>query len=220
MNVSDVMTRNVITLMPGHSVRHAAQIMLDHHVSGVPVVEAGTLVGILTEGDLLRRTEFGLPGARQQAWETANWAAGNARDFVRSHSWRVGDVMSKPVVTVGEDTPLGDVAVLLGTRGIKRLPVLRNGELVGVVSRSDLLRIIAATKPEGIAGGDEALRISAEARLREAGSVFDPTPTVTVEHGVVHLWGRVRSEAERDAARVSIESIQGLGGIEDHLTIG
>jgi CBS domain-containing protein len=220
MNVSDVMTHNVITLMPGHSVRHAAQIMLDHHVSGVPVVDDGTLVGILTEGDLLRRTEFGLPQTRRHAWETANWASGSARDFVKSHSWRVDDVMSKPVVTVTENTPLGDVAILLGTRGIKRLPVMRQGELVGVVSRSDLLKLIAASAPETIAGGDDALRISAEARLLEAGSVFAALPTITVEHGVVHLWGRIRSEAERDAARVSIEGIRGLGGIQDHLTIG
>lgn len=219
MNVSDVMSKDVITLMPGHSVRHAAQMMLDNHVSGIPVVDGSTPVGIITEGDLLRRTEFGLPGSRQQAWETASWAAGTARDFVKSHSWRVGDVMSKPVVTVSEDTPLGDAAILLATRGIKRLPVLRNGELVGVVSRSDLLKIIAASVPEGIAGGDAALGIAAGARLREAGAVFEETPSVTVEHGIVHLWGRIRSEAERDAARVAVESIQGIGGIEDHLTI-
>lgn len=220
MNVADIMTRTVVTLMPGHSVRHAAQIMLDHQVSGVPVVDAGELVGILTEGDLLRRTEFGLPPSRQDAWDRANWAEGSARDFVKSHSWRVGDVMSKPVVTVSEDTPLGDVAVLLGTRGIKRLPVLRDGQLVGVVSRSDLLKIVASTADEPFAGGDEALRIGAEARLREAATVFAATPTVTVEHGIVHLWGSIRSEAERDAARVAVESIRGIGGIEDHLTVG
>lgn len=220
MNVADIMTRTVVTLMPGHSVRHAAQIMLDHHVSGVPVLDAGELVGILTEGDLLRRTEFGLPPSRQDAWDRANWAEGSARDFVKSHSWRVGDVMSKPVVTVTEDTPLGDVAVLLGTRGIKRLPVLRDGQLVGVVSRSDLLKIVASTSDEPFAGGDEALRIGAEARLREAATVFASTPTVTVEHGIVHLWGNIRSEAERDAARVAVESIHGIAGIEDHLTIG
>ena len=219
MNVSDVMTRNLITLTPGHGVRHAAQMMLDYDVSGIPVVDAGVLVGILTEGDLLRRTEFGLPRSQQQAWETANWAAGNARDFVKSHSWRVGDVMSKPVVTVTEDTPLADVAILMGTRGIKRLPVVRNGELVGVVSRSDLLKIIAGSAPEIISGGDEALGVAAIARLREVGPVFAMTPSVTVEHGIVHLWGHIRSEAERDAARVAIESIQGIGGIEDHLTV-
>ncbi len=220
MNVSDVMTRSLVTLMPGHSIRHAAQIMIDHHVSGIPVVDAGDLVGILTESDLLRRTEFGLPRSQQQAWDRANWAEGSARDFVKSHSWRVSDVMSKPVVTVSEDTSLGDVAILLGTRGIKRLPVLRNGELVGVVSRSDLLKIIATSSPEEIAGGDDALRIGAEARLREASVLFASIPTVTVERGVVHLWGHIRSEAERDAARVAIESIHGNGGVEDHLTLG
>jgi CBS domain-containing protein len=219
MNVSDVMTHNVITLMPGHSVKHAAQIMLDYEVSGVPVVDAGALVGIITEGDLMRRTEFGLPRSGVQSRVTTTAAAGSARDFVKSHSWRVGDVMSRPVVTVSEDTPLDDVAILLGTRGIKRLPVLRSGELVGVVSRSDLLKIIAGSAPEGVAAGDAAFGIAASARLRDAGPIFAITPTVTVEHGVVHVWGQIRSEAERDAARVAIESIQGIGGIEDHLTV-
>ncbi len=221
MNVADIMTRTVVTLTPGHSVRHAAQILLDHHVSGVPVIDdAGEIVGILTEGDLLRRTELGLSGSHQAGWDRANWAAGSARDFVKSHSWRVSDVMSKPVVTVTEETSLGDVAVLLGTRGIKRLPVVRDRQLVGVVSRSDLLKIIAGSSDEQFAPGDEALRIGAQARLGEAASVFAMVPTVTVEHGIVHLWGKIRSEAERDAARVAVESIHGANGIEDHLTIG
>lgn len=220
MNVADVMSRNVVTLMPGHSIRHAAQLMLDHHVSGIPVVDAGELVGVITEGDLLRRTEFGLPRSSQEAWDRANWAEGSARDFVKSHSWKVGDVMSKPCVTVTEDTTLADVAILLGTRGIKRLPVLRDGALVGVVSRSDLLKIIAVSGQDVIAAGDDALRIGAETRLREAANMFASIPSVTVEKGIIHLWGSIRSEAEREAARVAIERIHGIGGIEDHLTIG
>ena len=219
MNVADVMSRAVVTVMPGHSVRHAAQIMLDHKVSGVPVVDGeGQLVGILTEGDLLRRVEYGLTGSRPH-WIKSVASEGAARDFVKSHSWRVADVMSKPVVTVTEATTLADVAVLFGTRGIKRAPVVRSGVLVGVVSRTDLLRIIAAAKPEKIAAGDSALEISAATRLRDADTIFDSCPEVTVVNGVVHLWGQVRSEAERDAARVAIEGIEGLSGIEDHLSI-
>lgn len=219
MNITDIMSRDLVTLMPGHSIRHAAQIMLDHHVSGLLVIDGdGKLVGMLTEGDLLRRAEFG-PGLGKTHWSAANSAEGNARDFVRSHSWRVGDVMSAPVVTVNADTPIADVALLFGTRGIKRVPVLDAGRLVGVVSRSDLLKPIAETKPEAVAGGDDALRISAEARLRGAGDIFAMCPDVTVAHGVVHLWGRVRSEAERDAARVAVESVHGISGIEDHLTL-
>lgn len=219
MNIADVMSRDLVTLMPGHSIRHAAQIMLEHHVSGLPVVDGdGKLVGILTEGDLLRRSEFGLTGSNTH-WTEANSPEGNARDFVKSHSWRVGDVMSTPVVTVTEDTSLADVAVLFGTRGIKRVPVLRGGQLVGVVSRSDLLKLIATSQPEAGASGDEAMRVSAEAYLRDAGDIFAMCPDVTVSNGIVHLWGRVRSEAERDAARVAVESVHGINGVEDHLTV-
>ena len=219
MNVADVMTRTVVTVMPGHSVRHAAQIMLDHKVSGVPVVDGdGHLAGILTEGDLLRRIEFGLTGSRPH-WIESVAPEGAARDFVKSHSWRVGDVMSTPVATVTETTSLADVAVLFGAHGIKRAPVVQDGKLVGVVSRADLLRIIAAAKPEKIAAGDSALEISAATRLRDADTVFRACPTVTVVNGVIHLWGQVGSQAERDAARVAVEGIEGINGVEDHLSI-
>ena len=196
-----MMSRHVVTAMPGHSIRHAAQIMLDHKVSGVPVVDEGRLVGILTEGDLLRRIEFGLPASPAEGWDRAISVEGSARDFVKSHSWRVGDVMSKPVATVTEDMSLRDAATLMGTRGIKRLAVVRGDQLVGIVSRADLLKLIAAAKSEPVAHGDEAIRLAAETHLRDAGTVLGAQPKVTVEHGVVHLWGSVGSTAERDAAQ-------------------
>lgn len=216
MRVADIMSKPLVTLMPGHSVRHAAQIMLEHGVSGVPVVDADKVVGILTEGDLLRRVELSTEGNRSRLPLSA---AGTARDFVRTHSWRVADVMSSPVVTVDEDMSLADAAILLSTRGIKRVPVLREGSLVGVLSRADLLKIIAQSRSEQIAEGDEALRHAAQARIGELG-LFDVPPLVTVEDHVVHLWGVVRSEAERDAARVAVESIAGVSGLESHLRVG
>lgn len=216
MRVADIMSRQLVSLMPGHSVRHAAQIMLDRRVSGVPVVDGGRVVGILTEGDLLRRVELGSEGNTSRFLLSP---AGTARDFVRTHSWRVADVMSSPVVTVDEDMPLIDAALLLSTRGIKRVPVVRNGALVGILSRADLLKVIAQAKPEHIAEGDEALWRAAQARLGEL-SIFAVPPTVTVENHIVHLWGVVRTQAERDAARVAVESIPGIQGTEDHLTIG
>lgn len=216
MRVADLMSRQLVSLMPGHSVRHAAQIMLEHHVSGVPVVEGGRVVGVLTEGDLLRRVELGSDG---HAYHSLLSPAGVARDFVRSHSWRVADVMSSPPVTVTEEMPLKEAAVLLSTRHIKRVPVVRGGMLVGILSRADLLKVIAQSRPETIADGDDALRRAAQARLGELG-LFDIPPTVTVEGRVVHLWGSVRSQAERDAARVAVEGIAGIAATEDHLRIG
>jgi CBS domain-containing protein len=216
MRVADIMSKQLVTLMPGHSVRHAAQIMLEHGVSGLPVIDVDKLVGILTEGDLLRRVELSTEGNRSRISLSTT---GTARDFVRTHSWRVSDVMSSPVVTVDEDMPLTDAAVILSTRGIKRVPVLREGVLVGILSRADLLKIIAQSRPDKIAEGDDALRRAAQARLGELG-LFSVPPLVTVEDHVVHLWGVVKSEAERDAARVAVERIPGLLGLENHLKVG
>jgi CBS domain-containing protein len=210
------MTRDLVSLMPGHSVRHAAQIMIEHRVSGVPVVENDKVVGMLTEGDLLRRVEHGTDG---RSLHFLLSPAGAARDFVRTHSWRVADVMSSPVVTVVETMPLADAAILLSTRGIKRVPVLRDGQLVGILSRADLLKIIAQSHPEKIVEGEEALRRAAQARVAEL-SIFAVAPIVTIEGRVAHLWGMVRSQAERDAARVAVEAVPGLAGTEDHLRIG
>jgi CBS-domain-containing membrane protein len=216
MRVADIMSKQLVVLMPGHSVRHAARMLLEHRISGIPVVDADKVVGILTEGDLLRRVELGTEGSRSQHLLSP---AGTARDYVRTHSWRVADVMSSPVVTVDEDMSLSDAALLLGTRGIKRVPVLKDGVLVGILSRADLLKLIAWSRPEHIAEGDDALRHAAQARLSGL-SVFETPLLVTVEDHVVHLWGTVRSQAERDAARVAVETIPGLAGTEDHLTIG
>jgi len=219
MIAGDVMSTKVVSVMPGHSIWHAAQIMLDTRVSGVPVIDGdGRLVGMFTEGDLLRRVEYGLPQGRSR-WREASSPDGVARDFVRSHSWRVSDVMTSPAISVGETAPLADVALLFSTRGIKRVPVVRDGEVVGIVSRADLLRQIAQSTPDKIADGDDALWISAEARIKEEKAMFYKLPDVTVDLGTVHLWGVVRSEAERDAARVAVESVRGIRSVENHLTV-
>ena len=117
MKVGEVMSRNVVTVMPGHSIHHAAQIMLEQKVSGLPVVDAGVVVGIISEGDLLRRIEFGKPRMPGAEWAHATSPEGVARDYVRSHSWRVADVMSKAPATVSEDMELADAAALMVARG-------------------------------------------------------------------------------------------------------
>jgi len=218
MIVADVMSKVVVSVMPGHSIWHAAKIMLAHKVSGLPVIDGdGHLAGVLTEGDLMRRVEFGL--GEPSRWTQTNSPEGAARDFVRARSWRVSDVMSAPAVVIEEKASLTDAADLLSTRNIKRLPVVRGGVVVGVISRADLLRVIASGAPDQIADGDDALWMSAETRLREASNLFAELPEVTVIDGIVHLWGTVRSEAERDAARVAVEGIEGVNGVQDHLTV-
>lgn len=215
MNIADLMTRNVVSVGPGTGVRHAAELMLRHRVSGLPVIDdSGTLVGMVTEGDLLRRLQPGLPGRVSQ--ETS---AGAARDFVRRRSWRVSDVMTTPVVTTTEAASIADAAQVLETRAIKRLPVLRNGQLVGLLSRADLLHCVADERPPEIAKGDEAIRLSVATGMRDAEAILMTPPTVIVRHGVVHLWGVLPSKASRDAARVIAENVPGTVGVEDHTTI-
>lgn len=219
MYVADVMTKDVATLTPDHSVKHAAQMMLEYRVGGIPVLDDGKLVGMLTEGDMLRRVELGLPEAAILAWSKVSSPDGTARDYVRTHGWRVGDVMSRSVVTATEEMTLAEAAIALSTLGVKRLPVLRNGRLVGIISRADLLHAVIAAPAEHIASGDNAIATSVRTRLRDLGNMLGSQPTVTVFNGLVHLWGAVRSRGESDAARVAAESIPDIKGVEDHMTI-
>jgi len=220
MNVADLMTRNVITAGLGTSVRHAADLMLAHRVSGLPVVDDdGQLVGLVTEGDLLRRAELGFADI-VHPWQSAVSQAGLARDFVKRHSWRVADVMASPVTTIAETASISEAAQVMDTRGIKRLPVVRERMLVGIISRADLLHCIADERPDPIARGDEAIRISVAARLTEAAATLGGVlPKVTVRDGIVHLWGALASLACRDVARVIVETVPGTRGFEDHTRI-
>lgn len=213
----DVMKVDVVSVQPDTSVRHAAAIMLARCVSGLPVIDdEGRLAGIITEGDLMRRSELrdalllSNTGASTDEWNTA---------YVKSHSWRVGDVMTAPVVSVDEEAPLSHIAKLLDRHNIRRVPVVRTGRVVGIVSRSDLLSAVAGMAPDSAAAGDQAIRLGIVTRLREDLCLADLIPHVGVAGGIVHLSGDVRSQAERDAVRVVAESVRGVVGIQDHLNI-
>ncbi|MEO5807833.1 CBS domain-containing protein [Devosia sp.] len=214
MKAKDVMSQHVVTLSPGNSIAHAAQIMLDNTVSGLPVIDDdGTMVGIVTEGDLIDRMELGHGPAPELSTQQAR------DDFIKSHSWRVQDVMSRPVVTVNEETTIEEIASLFSSRKIKRVPVIREGHLVGVVSRADLIGIIARSKPSLIAWGNEALCLSIAARLRE---MLHPSicPTVTVIEGTIQLRGTIRDENERRVIRVIVDGVPGAGRVLDQMQLG
>ena len=217
MKAADVMTRKVIAISPEHSVKHAACVMLENHISGLPVLDdKGSLVGIITEGDLLRRAELG-----SAAWR----ARGNTREegpevFVKGHSWRVGDVMTPRVVTVDEDTPIDRIAAAMTTNDIKRVPVARAGQMVGIVSRSDILSVIAAAVPDVTAAGDEATRRAVLVRLCSDVELDKAAIDVTIEDGTVCLWGEVASEVQREAARVAAEGVSGVGRVRNRLRVG
>lgn len=210
MNAAEIMTRQVITLSPGNSVAHAARIMLDHRISGAPVLNGeGRVVGILTEGDLVRRSELGCNPQPDISTPEGAYA------FIRSHSWRVEDVMTAPVVTINETATVNEIANLFDKRKIKRVPIMRGEWLVGIVSRADLLACIADARPQPVAKGDRALKTSIEARLRDVRG--DAGPVVSVFDGTVHLWGKVSTRVEREAIRVVVEGVPGIKGIDDHM---
>lgn len=218
MKAKDVMTTKVVTVSPDHSIRHAAKIMMDNGVSGLPVVDdAQRLVGIISEGDMLRRTELGLGGMVATAGEEADREQ-RARSYVKAHSWRVSDVMTKDPVVVDEERSLARIAALMGEREIKRVPVLRDGALVGIVTRADLLYAIATAKLPDTSHGDEAIRRSILARFDENTGLKDLNISVTVAGGMVHLWGEVDTEECRQAARVVAEGVRGVEGVVEHFS--
>ncbi len=222
MNVADVMTRDVITVGPKATIAEIAKMMLDYHLSGVPVVDGGKLVGMVSERDLMRRGEIGTaqPRSRWAAFFASEQEA--AAEFVHAHGRTAADVMTRNVVTVTSKTPLAAVADLLDRHRIKRTPVVEDGRLVGIVARADLLRALAGAlaKPATVATDDAALREAVLAALRsQPWGRMASRGTVMVESGTVHLWGTVMDEAERRACVIAAEAVPGVKAVADHMTL-
>ena len=221
MNAFDVMTCEVVSIHPDADILEALRLMLDRKISGLPIVDAGgMLVGILTEGDLLRRAELHTE-PRRSAWLSFLLGPGRLADeYVRTHGRKVVDVMTRNVVSVAEDAALPEIVHLMQRHRVKRLPVTNAGHLVGIVSRADLLRALANAPLDAVdAGtGDATLR----ARLLEeiqrqpwgpAGMV-----DVVVENGSVNLRGVLTDDRERAALHVLVENVPGVMRVLDQLT--
>jgi CBS domain-containing protein len=219
MRAKDLMTTDVVTVRPEETIRHVAETLLRHRISALPVInQEGELVGIVSEGDLMRRVEMGTERPRSWWLDLIATPEARASEYVKSHASRVQDVMTNDVITVDEDAPVSRIAALLEENRIKRVPVTKEGRIIGIVSRADLLRGIAATKLDETTPNDEAIRLAVTTQLRKAG-VRDWLMNVTVSEGVVHFWGGVRSESERRAVRVAAETVSGARGVEDHLSL-
>lgn len=218
MQAKDVMTPWVATIDPDSTIRDAAKMMLERRVSALPVVDGkDRLVGIISEGDLVRRPELGTDQARSWWLRLLGMTGENAADFAKTHATRVRHAMTSPVVSVTEGTPLGKIALLLEGRRIKRVPVLRAGQLVGIVSRADLVRQLAVAPParRPASGDDRSLRRRMLNQVRESG-VDASYLNISASGGVLHLWGGVRSDAEKRALRVAAQRVPGVRRLEDH----
>jgi len=214
------MTQDVITVRPDTPLEQVVTLMLDGRISGIPVMDGDSIVGIVTEGDLLRRVELGSEPRRSHLLELVSRATPLAADYVRSHGRMASEVMTEAVITVDDTMPIADIARILETRRIKRVPVMRDGKLVGIVSRANLLRALATrlqtTSPP--LADDQRIRTALLTELRQHkwGAMIAQLD-VTVENGVVDLWGVVHSQEQKMAVRVMAENTPGVTRVVDHL---
>jgi CBS domain-containing protein len=221
MRAMDVMTNKVITVDENASVQEVAKLLVEHGISAVPVVDKDNrVIGMVSEGDLLHRAETGTD--RRRSWWLEQMTSTNqlAAEYVKSHSGSVKDVMTRNVVSVIEATRVADIAVLLETHRIKRVPVLRDGKLVGIVSRANLVRALAMTISEPASGAesdDRRIRDKLLAELKAQKWAEVSPANITVKDGVVHLWSSYLSEQEKRALVVAAENTPGVRRVEDHM---
>ena len=222
MKAADVMVSNVVTVGVNASVGEVAAILLNNHISGAPVVDdKGELVGIVSEGDLIRRPEIGT--TKRHSWwlELISTKWGSATEHIKSHSRKVADVMTREVITAKPDTPLGDIAAMLERNRIKRVPIVEGGKLAGLVSRANILQALAsATKKLSslTTANDSELRKKLQSRL--AAEPWRPTMlTVTVQDGTVDLWGLVHSVEEKKAAQLAAETMPGVRAVVNNIIV-
>jgi CBS domain-containing protein len=222
MNAADLMTREIVTVGPETPLADAIRLMLDHRVSGLPVVDGtGRLVGLLTEGDLLHRTETGTDAVRL-GWLQALVARGRmAEQYVRTHGRRVGDVMTRDVLTVGEASPLDDIIRIMESRHVRRVPVVEGRRLVGIVSRPDLIRALGALldRSAGPDKDDNAIRDCILAEMARHRWAPGQNVAVAVREGVVEFTGMIFDERMRGALRVIAEAVPGVEAVRDGLEL-
>jgi CBS domain-containing protein len=220
MKAKDVMTPNVITIAPDASILEALRLMLQHRISGLPVVDKnGNLAGIVTEGDFLRRAETGTERKRPRWVEFLVGPGTLAKDYVRSHARRIDEVMTPDVRTITEDSELDEVVAVMEKHRVKRVPVVRGSALVGIVSRANLLHALATVSREITPSSktDEAIRTGVLAELGRQSWAPRHMIDVVVRNGGVELWGTVIDPDQRYAARVAAETVPGVKSVKCHI---
>lgn len=218
MQAADVMTTNVISVTADAEVREIASLLLEHGISAVPVIDADQRVlGIVSEGDLMRRVEN---DTEHKSWWLKLISGSSAGEYVKSHGRRAGEIMTPKPVTIGEDEPLHRIASLLEKHRIKRVPVVRDGKLVGIVSRSNLLRGFSVTAPDtglDVSADDREIRDAILKEVDENTGVLVDRINVIVAEGNVQLWGLVENQEEKLAVQVAAENTSGVKAVENNL---
>ncbi len=218
MKARDVMVAPVITASPQATIKSVAETFLRYHISAVPVVDsAGKVIGIISEGDLLHRIETGTE--KQHPWWLRAFIGSEALadEYAKAHARKVADVMTQEVVTASPEMLLHEVATLLEKRSIKRVPIVENGQLVGIVTRANLVQAVASVgKGLKIPLSDATIRKNLLSRLKAENWAHTRMLNITVNGGVVYLWGLVRSDSERKAIRVAAETSPGVQGVNDN----
>jgi CBS domain-containing protein len=220
MNAKDVMSREVISIAPAATVLEAARVMLQHRISGLPVIDsAGKLVGIVSEGDFLRRGETQTERRRSRWLEFLIGPGKMAAEYTRSHGNRVSEVMTEEVQTVDENGALEDIVELMERRRIKRVPVVRDGKVTGIVTRSNLMHAMVslARMAPTTAQDDAAIREQLLAVMHQEQWAPAAMTNIIVSDGVVEIWGVIVDERQREALKVAAENIPGLKAVKDHL---
>lgn len=223
MKAADVMTKDVVFADPDLPVNDIAALMLARNVSALPVLDrGGHLIGMVSEGDLMRRAELGTE--KKRSWWLRMFIGDDylAREFVKLHGHKARDVMTRNVITVNEDTPIEDIVALLESHQIKRVPVMQNNRVIGIVSRANLLRALASPEVQEaarISDSDRAIQSAILAELERQPWWNKRNCSIVVSNGVVHLWGTAESPEQREALRVVAENASGVRGIKNHVNV-
>jgi len=222
MRARDIMTTELVTVAPSTPISAVAQLLVERRISAVPVVADGKLVGLVSEGDLLHREEAGTEPTVSWWAELFRSTEDRARAYLKAHGQTAAAVMTRDLETVGPDAEMAEVATLMDRHKIKRVPVLDQGRLLGIVSRSDLLRLLtkaAHHTAEPVAVNDQQLAEAVIEEIEKAGLATTTTLNVIATERTVGLWGFVASDTEKQAVEVAARGIAGVEGVENHLAV-
>lgn len=222
MRAADVMTRKVVAVAPETSVAEAARLMIKHRVGGLPVIDLrGKVIGIVSDGDLMCRADLGTERRRSWWLELVASNAERAHDFEKARGLHVRNVMTSGAVTVREDAPVAEVAEILDSRRIKRVPVVRDEHLVGIVSRADLMRVLTTSplRPPAPDAADDALQEAVMSKLGRQDWLSVTPSSIEVSHGVVRIWGKALSQQELEAISVAAETVPGVRKVLNYMVV-